>query len=247
MDQSKQILVLEGENGQRIELEDTTLVVWIDETGHEQFRDPNYPIFGLGGCAVLVRDYSRLIAQPWQYMKLRYFSGQAGLHAKDLRPTREQLMALEYFFTQFQFFRIAAITSKEAQLPSGLVVYHMVATCLRERIIQVAKWTPLTRLAVILEASQRADALANRYLRFNLQITDIDGKRTLPTDYFLMPKSANEPGLEVADFIMHAAGGQTKSRLNGAREPGRKDFKVVFREVDPRLASFMEITEVNYN
>jgi hypothetical protein len=29
------------------------LMFFVDETGHEEFADPNYPVFGLGGCALL--------------------------------------------------------------------------------------------------------------------------------------------------------------------------------------------------
>ena len=47
----------------------SSLVVWIDETGEELFSDPSYPLFGLGGCAVLSRDYGRLVAEPWRQVK----------------------------------------------------------------------------------------------------------------------------------------------------------------------------------
>jgi len=55
-----------------------------------------------------------------------------------------------------------------------------------------------------------------------------------------------EPGLEVADFVLHVAGSQTRDRLNG-RTNWRKDFDSVFHNIDPNLVSAIEIDEVNVN
>jgi hypothetical protein len=27
-------------------------MVFVDDTGHEEFADPNYPVFGFGGCTI---------------------------------------------------------------------------------------------------------------------------------------------------------------------------------------------------
>jgi hypothetical protein len=51
------------------------------------------------------------------------------------------------------------------------------------------------------------------------------------------------PALEVADFIIHTAGAQTRSRIFDS-DKVRKDFEIIFRNVDKRLVSFMEITKV---
>jgi hypothetical protein len=62
--------------------------------------------------------------------------------------------------------------------------------------------------------------------------------RPIPIECYFMPKSAGEPALEVADFII-----QTRQNLKqrGVFVP---DFKVVLHSVDPKLASFMEVDAV---
>jgi hypothetical protein len=35
-----------------------------DETGHEDFADPNYPVFGIGGCAVLAAAIDQNLRIP---------------------------------------------------------------------------------------------------------------------------------------------------------------------------------------
>ena len=39
-----------------LKLANDCLVVFIDDTGDPAYRDRVNPVFGLGGCAVLVRD-----------------------------------------------------------------------------------------------------------------------------------------------------------------------------------------------
>ena len=45
------------DSGETIKLEPSCLLVFIDETGHELLVDKKYPIFGWGGCVVLLSNY----------------------------------------------------------------------------------------------------------------------------------------------------------------------------------------------
>jgi hypothetical protein len=71
-------------------------------------------VFGLGGCAVLAKDYFRFLDDPWRYMKEIYFDGaEQKMHASELKkPTIEQLNALKYFFSKFPFFRFAVMAAE---------------------------------------------------------------------------------------------------------------------------------------
>src|SRR5687767_2309976 len=56
-------------------LERTDLLVWIDEPGSETLSDPNYPVFGIGGCAITGDRYVEEIDQPWRELKTAHFGG----------------------------------------------------------------------------------------------------------------------------------------------------------------------------
>lgn len=70
-----------------------------------------------------------------------------------------------------------------------------------------------------------------------------DANGDIPVDWFRMPKSSHEPGLEIADLIVHTSGCQVRDRLGG-RIGWRKDFECIFRQVDDRLVSYIEIGSV---
>lgn len=244
-------LLLETDAGETV-LPSSTLLVGLDETGHELFADPQYPIFGLGGCAVMVRDYPRLIRVPWQYMKNRFFGiNDEPLHAAELhKPSGEQLEALGHFFRNSQFSRIAALATDRTVFGEDLACLQIVGRTLLERVGKIAAWYPdAERVALVFEDSQRAvAAMVASVSGYHLTRNEPDGSSTeISMDKFVMPKSCAEPCLEVADFVMHAAGTQTRARLAGVTSPIRKDFLAVFREVDERLTSYIEITRVEPN
>jgi len=236
------ILVLEHNQGATT-LTGSTLVVAIDDTGEEAFADPHFPVFGLGGCAVLVRDYQRLVEIPWHYMKRSFFPEFKGpLHAAELeQPTEEQIGAMRHFFEKFQFFRIAALTSQAAVNTTDFRILQILCESLLLRICEIGSWIPFDRCVMIIEESNRLDLDLMRFL---------SGKRIrragveIPIELFLMPKRASFALLEVADFVIHTAGAQTRNRNNG-RPKFRRDFAAVFQNVDSRLASFVEVTGVN--
>jgi len=72
------------------------------------FADKNYPVFGLGGCAINSSSAAAVIAEPWRAMKVAHFGGEdVPLHANELRnPTTEQLDALSKFFREQGQYRL---------------------------------------------------------------------------------------------------------------------------------------------
>jgi Protein of unknown function (DUF3800) len=70
----------------RLQVGPNCLLFFIDETGHETFADKNYPVFGLGGCAINSSSAAAAIAEPWRAMKAAHFGGEdVPLHANELR------------------------------------------------------------------------------------------------------------------------------------------------------------------
>jgi hypothetical protein len=220
------------------------LLVFIDETGHERLADPKYPVFGLGGCAVLAKDYDERLAHPWRELKTRHFGGpDTPLHASTSRSlTQAQLEALDRFFRTESFFRVASVLSDKTVLCDGFRPYQVVAPSLRQRIADVARPIDFSRVAMIFEESERTDPLVvQHFASYKLKRVRNSVSTPIPVDGYFMAKSSCEPGLEVADFVMHAAGTYVRARLRGVDDPQRRDFMATFQAVDFRLQSFMEI------
>jgi uncharacterized protein DUF3800 len=113
----------------------TCLLFFIDETGHETFADKNYPVFGLGGCAITSSAAEGTMAKPWCAMKAEYFGGEnVPLHANELRKsTSGQLAAQAKFFREQQFARLAVTMSKSAVLRAGTPPFDIVTGALINR------------------------------------------------------------------------------------------------------------------
>jgi hypothetical protein len=222
----------------------STLLVGIDETGHEEFADPNHPVFGLGGCAVLLKHYDELINHPWRYMKERFFNGSdAPLHAADLRnPSKEQVEALEYFFTKFPFYRFAVMTAPTFQNNIDASLIQLVCNSIWGRIAEIAKWAQPTEVIVVIEQSERIKKDVYGYLA-GYEIGH-DSIRIKPRIFFAQ-KNTMQSFMEVADFVMHPAGAQVRNRIFG-RFGVRQDFSAVFHKVDRRLAEYIELLAVNH-
>lgn len=230
-------------------LEGSCLLAFIDETGDEAFSDPQHPVFGLGGCVVTVGDYTSYVRPMWNDMKRQHFGGaDVPLHASDLRtPSQRQLEALCDFFKSDRFTRVVAVASSKTAFPDGHPPFQPIALALVRRIERAAPRFPLSSIALIVESSDRANALVNRYLGpFDIaRIETGSGTVTAPIHRYLLAKSLNEPGLEIADFIMNAVGGQARSRLKDPASPPRKDFAAVIHSVPKHAVEYMAIDKVD--
>jgi hypothetical protein len=222
------------------------LVCFVDESGDEGLSDANHPVFGLGGCAAMAHAMAMHLDLPWRRMKARHFGGEHGpLHAAGLRPTAAQTNAIATFFRRRAFMRFAAFLSRDTTMVSDIERLAVLAPALMRRIGEVAS-TVLPRptaLALVFEESQRLASGIQRHFD-GLTLSDEVG-RPIPAKDCFAPKSATLPGLEVADFVMHAAAGQVRSRVRG--RPGwRRDYQAVFHSA-AGARSFIDIESVAQN
>jgi hypothetical protein len=142
---------------------DTTLAVFVDDTGHEALVE-GHTVYGLGGCAVLGADLDRLIRLPWHKVRMQVTgSPDTPLHAVSFSRTAtpKQIEAVAGFFRTQPFARIGAIVTVNARLSDEISPIETIAGVLKNRILDIAKWTRFTEIQVIFESSDRA----NRQIR----------------------------------------------------------------------------------
>jgi hypothetical protein len=244
---------------QSLEVPPDCLLVFLDETGHERMPK-GHDYYGIGGCAVLRRDYDALIARPWRdFRQLITGTPDAPLHAFEFGrdATADQLEAFGAVFRTNPFMRIGAAGAVTTEMPKDqsykehLVAIHdeehlayIVLRALCQRIVDVARWTPFQSMALIFEANPRSKRLLQSAFR-DLTL-EADGKK-LSVGFYYMPKSAGDPALEVADFVANTIAGHARAHLVERRSGFRKDFQAVFQSVGPKLASFFAITSVGYS
>ncbi len=228
-----------------LEVSPNTLLVFVDETGHEELTDSRFPVFGLGGCVLPSSLYDFNLKQPWLSLKAAHFGNASKpLHASDAREyTESQKEGIGHFFQKQCFGRFAVVLKKTTVFPEELFRYQMVVGLLEERLRCFAVASEFESVVVILESSERTNHLAEKYFS---QIRLHNGQRKpIPVNCYFMEKSCREPGLEVADFVVNAVGGRAKARATGNNRP-RKDFQSIFQAVEKEFASFVEIDSVDF-
>ena len=208
-----------------------TLVVFIDETGVEDYSDPLNPTFGRGGCAAQGLGYRRLIKKPWRRLKREKLGGNAKpFHATEFersRPAMPQIQAINRFL-QSPFWRFAVMSDSRTQLPSGMDGHKAISLVTVKFVTRlVAAMRDIDTVALVFEGSERGDTLVKRDFDLaSMALFDNRGRR-LTVDGYFMPKKSMEAGLEVADLVAHTAGRQRRHQLAG-RAGVTKDFQQMY-------------------
>ncbi len=233
-------ITITTENGEQEILVSSDLLVFIDETGEEKFSDNNNPLFGLGGCAVMEPMYSQEIRLPWNRLKEKHFDIEKALHAADLyQPSVEQVRSLASFFKEGSFLRFASIVTEKAELPPLFNPFQIVAYSVCKRIVDLVNINDLrpSRFVFLFEHSDRGNKLARRY--FDTISFKYESGIPVPFKAGFVKKANREPGVEIADFIIHTAGAQSRVGLSTYR----KDFRATFVDIDRSLMSFFLIDQ----
>lgn len=215
------------------------LLIFVDDTGHESFGSQHY--FGLGGCAVLAEHYSRL-KDSWMDVRTR-IKGRpdARLHASDRSiRTDANFSILAEFFSDRSFLRLAVMNIKSAILPDTIHPATVVTGAIQEDIAILANLLPCNAVSLVLESSRRADPILKQCFS---ELGPGSIHLAKPLNHYLMPKSGGEPGLEIADFIINAAGSQIRRHLRGEQGPA-PDFFDVFCRLPPEGCLFSVIGAV---
>jgi hypothetical protein len=227
-----------------------TLLVFIDETGNEDYSDPNNPTFGRGGCAVLGQDYKRLIKKPWHQLKRERLGGaKKPFHATDFeqsRPTKVQITGINQFLKR-RFWRFAVMSDGGTSLPDGVDGHRAVSLVTVRFITRLVSTyaADVDRVALTFEASDKGNDLVRRDFDLaSMRMVNRSG-RPIEVDGYFMEKKYMEAGLEVADLVAHTAGRQRRHQLRGKTGP-LPDFEAMYWH-SPIPPAFMAIDNVVLN
>jgi hypothetical protein len=205
----------------------STLMVFIDETGHELLIDKHYPVFGLGGCLCLARDYHRLIYEPWKLVERAFDKNLLPLHASALpkhKMADVHFDAINNFFANNTFSRFACVVSNRTINSSTYDYFAIAIADLHEKVRSIIQWMTFDRMVMFIESSERTkQRITNHFDQYGLKRAD---GTQIPIDHFFMHKKHNEPGIIVADFVIQTAGSTVfskgKNRITSYTE--RRDF-----------------------
>jgi Protein of unknown function (DUF3800) len=224
------------------------LLVFLDETGNEQYSDPRHPVFGIGGCSIISDDYARCIEKPWNTLK-RDVLGLAGaaFHAVDFeqsRPTPRQISAISTILTR-DFYRLAVTTDINTKRPDGFDGHETVSTVIFDYIRRLIGRHSVRKCMVFFEQSDRGDRLLER----NLPLHAMDARNLFgePSEVvgYTLPKRSLEAGLELADLIIHTSGKQQRKHAQGYADGTRNftpDFRALFHAAHPSWTLYHSVT-----
>ncbi|MCB1493030.1 MAG: hypothetical protein KDJ77_14740 [Rhodobiaceae bacterium] len=222
-------------DGRTSEFPDDSLLIFVDETGHENFADPGAPFFGLGGCLCSAGSYQNLIELPWKSVEANFVTYQLPLHAADLDPKNlscSQLTALGNFFVGNDFGRFATVIKASFENEVGVDTFQLATVSTFDLILQIIRKLggTFSHIVLISEHSQRLDSQYADY--FHRQRFAFQDGSLVPFFHATQSKASGEDypaGLAVADFVAHTAGSMSRSSKGGKRPVVRQDFNTIFQ------------------
>jgi hypothetical protein len=213
-----------------------TLMVFIDETGHEEYADPNYPVFGRGGCLVTGSEYNNRIVRPWKKLLQEIDWGDTPFHTSELiqrlrslgKATCDAQIESINQLARHGFFRFGVTTHSKIIFPSEVDGHAVVSAGLANFLRRVVASCNPSSVMIVFEDSKRTNKFVERdFILENLWMYDLFGHEVSVDGYFCK-KQLRIPGLELADLVVHTAGDNQRHALRG-KGGVPLSFKELFR------------------
>lgn len=240
-------------------------IMFIDESGDHNL-DPNkvqsiYPIFILAGCIFEEKYYKEIFTPRFNQLKKEFFGdNDIILHVLELtRPHRSRdkrflklrepefrikfYTALNKLINETEFMLVACVIKKVEHLKKyGLEAIdpYLLSfdTLLNELIYHVGSGQKSKMIA-----EKRNDNLDNQLELAWLNLKISGTAKNAPTDIKekvdnlqMIPKSSNEPGLQLADLLATPIG---RHNLGISAKPGHEiDFKIIEKKLISKLTIF---------
>jgi hypothetical protein len=238
-------MVLRSESGD-VQLPPTTLLIAIDDTGDPTTRDPIHPVFGLGGCAMLVGQYLDSVALPWYRLKQVHFDGaDVPLHASGLRPSVQQIEGLNEFFQHATCFRFAAVLTDRMEIRDPAARVELAALMMGRLLTRIGSRVPFSKIAMLFDRSERLGPALGRVFKGVKYHQSLGGVvHEVSVELCDASKDLCLPATEIADFVVHTAGGAVRRSLNGTPFLSNPDFRAVFETEPQELSEFVRLDAV---
>lgn len=222
-------------DGTHSEFRDDALLVFVDETGHEDLSDPNAPFFGLAGCVCAAGDYNKVIDAPWRTVERTFPTHMLPLHAAELRPEQmrpEQFASLEGFFANGAFGRFATVAKRGIENEPKVSLINLLVQQTFKRVLNLIKKSSrdFSQLIIVIEHCERLDKQYATFFR-GYHLSRKDGT-VIPTFVCTQAKASGKDfmrGLCVADFLAHTAGSMSRTTQGGTQRARRRDFEIAFQ------------------
>jgi hypothetical protein len=234
-------------SGEQLIINENTLVFYVDEFGDEQLNNQQHPIFAFGGVAT-VSEHHIPIAHAWRKMKAATFPQVVGpLHAKKHirdRLSKKKRRELLAGMAHRQLARFGTVITSGTVVPLDKVVLVACGTLanrfanVAEGMIQLDLWQAPGRVVAVFEHSTRLAQQIEQNFPDAIKV----GEQSIPLEGCFMDKLVADPFLEMADFVASTIGRNIKYQLERSPTECTDNFKSLFREVGPPLASYIEVT-----
>lgn len=197
-------------------------LVFVDESGDHGMAkiDPEYPVFVLAFCVFSKREYVETVTPAVQNLKLKHF-GHDGVvfHERDIRKETGDFKGLFVRGKRAAF--LADLHELMAALPFTLIAVVIRKEALRDKYrdpynpYDVAVLYGLERLMRLLEAQGQGKKLTHLTFErrgkredeaLELEFLRIKDGHRWPLEMRFAEKTANLPGLQVADLVARPVG-----------------------------------------
>lgn len=229
-------------SGESFTTDKNDLIVAVDETGQEEFKDPNFPLFGLSACMFLGKEYEDEIHNPWNNLKkIAGLKETDILHASEIDIKNNELVSgLGDFFKNGRFGRIAIGCSKKTNFLVNISPIDLCVKVLFNNLRQAFDIYRPNNILILIESSSRLNKVYEKEFISNKLFVSKEGVKT---NIGTVDKSLSFSPIEVADFICQAHGNHILRELNNVKSI-RKDMESVFVKTNAVYSYNKHITEV---